>query len=215
VTLPVARSAPARLPRPARRALVFATLTLLLTGTVLAWLFVRFREERDARSQREEAVQTATNGLETSLRIAASALGGVPAIVDRDGTVDLDAFQAYGQDVLRSGTSSGLAYEAVVAGPDRAAFEAATGLTIKDQAADGQLVPAAVRDRYCPIVSVVLGPTGKPGSEGLPPTVPHRPERSHSPRRSQGCRPASPRCRCSAPSMRPAPAPATANRSGS
>ena len=91
----------------------------------------------------------------------------MPAIVRSDGTVDLDAFQAYGADVLAAKTGTGMAYVAVVAGPDRAAFEAATGLTIEDQGADGQLVPAAVRDRYCPIVSVVVGPQGVPGSEGF------------------------------------------------
>jgi serine phosphatase RsbU (regulator of sigma subunit)/anti-sigma regulatory factor (Ser/Thr protein kinase)/GAF domain-containing protein len=164
---PVAPGAPSRFPRPARRALVFAILLLLLIGTLLSWLFVRLREDDQARTQREEAIGTAASALQTSLRIAGSALRGVPAIVRPDGTVDLAAFQAYGADVLDAKTGSGMAYEAVVSGPDRAAFEAATGLTIKDQAPDGRLVPAAVRDRYCPIVSVVIGPQRVPGSEGF------------------------------------------------
>ena len=164
---PVAPAAPSRFPRPARRALVFVILLLLLIGTLLSWLFVRLREDDVAQTQREESLETATSSLQTSLRIAESALRGVPAIVRSDGTVDLDAFQAYGADVLAAKTGTGMAYVAVVPGPDRAAFEAATGLTIEDQGADGQLVPAAVRDRYCPIVSVVVGPQGVPGSEGF------------------------------------------------
>ncbi|HEX6786778.1 MAG TPA: CHASE domain-containing protein, partial [Acidimicrobiales bacterium] len=164
---PVAPAAPSRLPRPARRALVFAILLLLFIGTLFSWLFVRLREDDQAHNQREEAIDTAASALQTSLRIAGSALRGVPAIVRPDGTVDLAAFQAYGADVLDANTGSGMAYEAVVPGPDRAAFEAATGLTIKDQGPDGQLVPAPARDRYCPIVSVVVGPQGARGSEGF------------------------------------------------
>jgi anti-sigma regulatory factor (Ser/Thr protein kinase)/CHASE1-domain containing sensor protein len=167
VAEPVAPGAPSRFPRPARRALAFAILLLLLTGTLLSWLFVRVREDDEAHNQREEALDAAASALQTSLRISESALRGVPAIVRPDGTVDVAAFQAYGADVLDAKTGSGLAYEAVVAGPDRAAFEAATGLTIQDQGPNGKLVPAAVRDRYCPIVSVVVGPQGVPGSEGF------------------------------------------------
>jgi anti-sigma regulatory factor (Ser/Thr protein kinase)/GAF domain-containing protein len=167
VTEPVAPAAPSRFPRPARRALVFAILLLLLIGTLLSWLFVRLREDEVAQTQRDEALGTAASSLQTSLRIAESALRGIPAIVRPDGTVNVDAFQAYGADVLAAKSGTGMAYVAVVAGPDRAEFEAATGLTIEDQGADGQLVPAAVRDRYCPIVSVVIGPQGVPGSEGF------------------------------------------------
>ena len=119
------------------------------------------------RPDGDEALGTAVSSLQTSLRIAESALRGVPAIVRPDGSVDLDAFQAYGADVLDAKTGTGMAYVAVVAGRDRAAFEATTGLTIEDQGADGQLVPAAVRDRYCPIVSLAIGPQGVAGSEGF------------------------------------------------
>jgi serine phosphatase RsbU (regulator of sigma subunit)/anti-sigma regulatory factor (Ser/Thr protein kinase)/CHASE1-domain containing sensor protein len=167
VAEPVAPGAPSRFPRPARRALVFVILLLLLIATLLSWLFVRLREDNVAQTQRDEALETASSALQTSLRIAESALRGVPAIVRPDGRVEVAVFQAYGADVLAAKTGTGMAYEAVVAGPDRAAFEAATGLTIQDQRADGQLVPAASRDRYCPIVSLVLGPQGVPGSEGF------------------------------------------------
>jgi serine phosphatase RsbU (regulator of sigma subunit)/anti-sigma regulatory factor (Ser/Thr protein kinase)/GAF domain-containing protein len=167
VAEPVAPAAPSRFPRPARRALVFVTLLLLLIGTLLSWLFVRLREDDVAQTRRDEALGTAVSSLQTSLRIAESALRGVPALVRPDGTVDLDAFQAYGADVLDAKTGTGMAYVAVVPGRDRAPFEATTGLTIADQGANGQFVPAAVRDRYCPIVSVVIGPQGVPGSEGF------------------------------------------------
>jgi anti-sigma regulatory factor (Ser/Thr protein kinase)/CHASE1-domain containing sensor protein/GAF domain-containing protein len=167
VTEPVPPLSPSYYRRPARRALVFVILLLLLIVTLLSWLFVRRREDEAARAQRSESVEAAASALDTSLRVTASALRGVPTIVRSDGSVDVDAFQAFGADVLADDNGAGLAYEAIVDGPDRAEFEARTGLTIKDQDAAGNLVPAATRQRYCPIVSVVVGQGGGSGSEGF------------------------------------------------
>ena len=92
----------------------------------------------------------------------------MPAIVRPDGTVDLDAFQAYGADVLaredrhRDGLRGrrGRCRPGRVRGGHRPDDR-------RTRARTASSCPAAVRDRYCPIVSVVVGPQGVPGSEGF------------------------------------------------
>src|SRR5262245_60896532 len=106
VTEPVTPLSPSRDRRPARRALVFAILLLLLLATLMSWLFVRRREDAEARAQQSESVEAAAAALDTSLRVSASTLRGLPTIVRADGTVDIEAFQAFGADVLAGGNGA-------------------------------------------------------------------------------------------------------------
>jgi hypothetical protein len=95
------------------------------------------------RSRTDEALGTAASSLQTSLRIAESALRGAPAIVRPGGTATSTPSRPTAPTCSPRSTWHRMAYVAVVAGPDRPRFEApATGLTIQDQGADG-LVPAA------------------------------------------------------------------------
>jgi serine phosphatase RsbU (regulator of sigma subunit) len=118
--------------------LLFALVGLGALATVLS-----IREEREAvRLGDDRAADLAASRLSGALQQTLGALRGADALVV-DGVVD-DEVSLY----------DALAYSTIVAATDRAAFEASTGLTVRDTDGAGGLVPAAARARHVVVVDV-------------------------------------------------------------
>jgi hypothetical protein len=83
----------------------------------------------------------------------AASLRGAPVVVLPDGSVSVPTFERFAVDIVARSALNAVALEEVVDGGGRQAFEDRTGVTIRDRGADG-FVPAAVRDRYCPVAAV-------------------------------------------------------------
>jgi GAF domain-containing protein/CHASE1-domain containing sensor protein len=147
---PRAPGTPARPAAPAPLRLwprVAAVVLVLLVGGAGA-LVVADDARRDA-TQREEllAAQTANLAAATVQQLVA-AISGVSGLPDASGVVDQEAFAAYALGAVEESPFESLAYAPVVAGPDRAAFEASVGRPITDRPGGA---PAPARDTYLPV----------------------------------------------------------------
>ena len=147
---PRAPGTPARPAAPAPLRLwprVAAVVLVLLVGGAGA-LAVADDARRDA-TQREEllAAQTANLAAATVQQLVA-AISGVSGLPDASGVVDREAFAAYALGAVEESPFESLAYAPVVAGPDRAAFEASVGRPITDRPGGA---PAPARDTYLPV----------------------------------------------------------------
>ena len=130
--------APLRFLRP----LVFGLTVLAAASAVIVAVLVA-RTQADQRSddlgrQAADAAASVVSGL-------VAGLGGAPGLVSGDGSVRVDAFDAYAQNVVQQSPAQALALVSVVEDADRAAIEQAIGRPIVD-AVGGP--PANHRPRY-------------------------------------------------------------------
>jgi GAF domain-containing protein len=93
------------------------------------------------------AARIAADRFETSLTAATNSVAGVGALAV-DGVIDADEFEVFGTEVAASSGIPALAFFEVVAGADRAMWEASTGTSMKDTDGAGGFVPAKPRDEH-------------------------------------------------------------------
>jgi len=115
---------------------------------------VGFAHERSRAERRDgQAASQAATAIEDQVVRSMAALRGAAAL-GVDGTVTPDEFEAYATDVVGATDFPSLQLVQVVPGPEREVFEDGTGIAIEDREGD-ELVPAAERRRYLPVVDVV------------------------------------------------------------
>ena len=148
-------TASARVPRSAQRRVGDIALRTVLVVAVLfaglgAALVMGRRSQRNAEALRSELATRATIDIRaTTLQITA-ALSGVNGLVDAKGRVEERSFDRFAVGALTHTSLGALAYEPVVRGTDRAAFEAQIGRRIHN-AAPGTPSPAPPNDVYYPV----------------------------------------------------------------
>jgi GAF domain-containing protein/CHASE1-domain containing sensor protein len=129
---------------------VAAVVLVLLVGGAGA-LAVADDARRDA-TQREELLAEQTGNLAVAtVQQLVAAISGVSGLSDPSGVVDRQAFEAYALGAVEASPFESLAFAPVVAGPDRAAFEASVGRPITDRPGGA---PEPVRDVYLPVAWV-------------------------------------------------------------
>ena len=125
---------------------------MLLLGcgaTFLAW-----RSESRAADERDQrAADVAAATLSELLMQSISSLRNTDGLAV-DGSVSPTEFQAAASNLLPNSLFVAVAYAQVVAESDRTAFEASSGLTIRDTTGDGDFVTAANRDPHLVVVAV-------------------------------------------------------------
>jgi serine phosphatase RsbU (regulator of sigma subunit) len=147
--------------------LLFVVALLGIAGGAGAgFLFARETAEDDAQDRVDAIAAAAGLSVGALLDRATDALGGASAVVDPDGSFDLDAFEAYARDVANEGAVGPVALIGVVEGPDRAAVEELIGGPLRSLGADGRLTTAPDADRYYPVLATpVVG--DEPGFTAL------------------------------------------------
>jgi serine phosphatase RsbU (regulator of sigma subunit)/CHASE1-domain containing sensor protein len=127
-----------------------AVVLVLLVGGAGA-LAVADDARRDA-TQREELLADQTGNLAmATVQQLVAAISGVSGLSDPSGVVDRQAFEAYALGAVEASPLESLAFAPVVAGPDRASFEASVGRPITDRPGGA---PEPVRDGYVPVAWV-------------------------------------------------------------
>jgi GAF domain-containing protein len=115
----------------------------------LAW-----RAENNAAIERDQrAADVAAANLSELLMQTISSLRNTDGLAV-DGSVSADEFAAAAANVLPGSLFQAIAYSEVVTEGDRAAFEARSGLTIRDTNGEGDFVDAAARDPHLVVVAV-------------------------------------------------------------
>lgn len=127
-----------RLQRPAVFGLVTAAAAI---SVIVSLAVVRARAEERAGELTDDAGAAAAASM-TSLM---SGLGGAGALVGADGSVGIEAFDAYAQDVVRQSPAQALGLVLNVPDGQQSAVEQAIGHTIVDKVGGG---PAAHRPSY-------------------------------------------------------------------
>lgn len=143
-------------PLPTRRfqrARIGLVLLVIALGAIATWAAYGRSEAELARKDRVVARQ-ATDLIDAIMTSTEAGLGGAGGVIEPDGTVDVEAFDAYGNGVVAATTLNALAYEAVVPEADRAAFEASVGRPIIDRPGPSASV-APARPVHYPVVRVV------------------------------------------------------------
>jgi sigma-B regulation protein RsbU (phosphoserine phosphatase) len=126
----------------------------VIVATLLSSVAYRGREDRDAERKHKADATKVIASLAGGYAQTEAVLATANALVDVDGTVDEARLETFAQVLFAPGVASALAFEPVVLDSDRARFEASTGITIIDRAADGSFVRAPRRDVYFPVLSV-------------------------------------------------------------
>jgi serine phosphatase RsbU (regulator of sigma subunit)/sensor domain CHASE-containing protein len=119
---------------------------LFVLGSLATLLSVR-TEQDAARLRDARAAEVVASRLSGALQRTVAALRGADALAV-DGSVSADEFAAFARDIVDGSLYRAIAFAQVVDGDDRAAFEARTGLTIRDTDGKGGLVTSPPRDQY-------------------------------------------------------------------
>ncbi len=125
---------------------------LFVLGSLATLLSVR-TEQDAARLRDARAAEIVSSRLSGALQHTVAALRGADALAV-DGSVSADEFTAYARDIVDGSLYRAIAFARVVSGGDRAAFEASTGLIIRDTDGKGGLVTAPQRDQYYVVTEV-------------------------------------------------------------
>ena len=132
----------------------FAFVALVVVAAS-GFVWARGRADLLADRRVSDAADRAGVALVEAVRSIEQRQLGAQAIV-RDGTLDLEVFGAFADDVLEGSDAFALGLVAVVEGDERASFEELTGLQIRS-IVGSSLAAAPAADRYLPLVA------GRPG----------------------------------------------------
>lgn len=127
---------------------------LLAGGTAVA--LAALREHEDAEESQRETSELVRTDVAASVHQVLASLAGTSAVVaDENFQVNVDRWRRFASEAAERSVVDSLALEVKVPDSQRAAFEAFTGHPIleRDPTTD-ELVPAATRDVYLPILSV-------------------------------------------------------------
>ncbi|MFL6206072.1 MAG: CHASE domain-containing protein, partial [Acidimicrobiales bacterium] len=139
----------------------------IVAVTGLAAIAVAERQAEDDASARQRALTTEASMLvESTGRASVTALAGAGGLVSETGTVDLDSFGTFADEVAAASPIQALGLEPVTPLEDRPELEAAIGGQILDQR-DGELVPAGERPLYYPVRAIEPATPTNQASVGL------------------------------------------------
>lgn len=125
----------------------------LAAGTIGAYV-VAAADEREGFDREADALAAeATEGVRTAVTRATDLLRGSSALVAPSGSVDVDAFEAFGEDVLGS-VEEGIALGLAVSGEERDGFERMVG-QVRVRTPDGSFRRAPPAPEHFPLVRVV------------------------------------------------------------
>lgn len=158
------------LPSPARPRVSRSLLAALLFGAasvgLLATAVSAERAAAQARTQDDEAAAGAAAALREELTSTRSSFAGVDALAV-DGTVSADEFTAFGTDVVRVSGLEAVAFSQPVAEADRVAWEAQTGLPLRQSDGAGGLRPADPRAEHVVVLFTVPATESTTALRGL------------------------------------------------
>lgn len=145
----------ARAPKSAQRRFGDMALRTVLVVAVLfaglgAALVMGRRSQRNAEALRSELATRATIDIRAATEQITAAMSGANGLVDAQGRVEERSFDRFAVGALAHTSLGALAYEPVVRGTERAAFEAEIGRRIHT-AAPGTPSPAPPNDVYYPV----------------------------------------------------------------
>lgn len=133
---------------------IFAVVLLVLVlGTVAGTVLARDRALRTVYDRASRTAEAVAAVLEVDLRLITARIGGAGAIVDADGELQLDVFDAFARDTVGTERPGPLVLLEVVTRSERAAFEARVGSPILVLDEDGPR-PAPPGDVHYPVVAV-------------------------------------------------------------
>ena len=126
-------------------------LVILVLGGVVSVLLYH-QADQNASAQEKDLATRAARTLVNTTAVLDAGFAGSAAVVDIDGTVGRAGFDAFADAVARATNVRAIGYEPIVDDADRAAFEARIGSPITESGPSGQLVPAATRPTYAPLL---------------------------------------------------------------
>lgn len=149
----VAVAAPAEGGRRAQRALTSLALLGVAVATAAGYVAAVRDEERAFERVADALVQEAAAATSTVVGQAAERLAGAAALVDEEGVIDRDGFDAFGEAVLTD-DGSAVALGVVIPGEARQLFEQSeTEIIVRRPG--GSYGPAPSADEHFPVVDVV------------------------------------------------------------
>src|SRR4051812_44024505 len=106
-----------------KRARIGLVLLVVALGAVATMAAYR-RSESDLDRKDRVVARQATDLIDAIMTSTEAGLGGADGVIEADGTIDLESFEAYGRGVVAATTLTALAFEPVVPESERATFEA-------------------------------------------------------------------------------------------
>lgn len=129
----------------------FAVVAAIAIGSIAIALVVHGRERDNfERTQHSEATRAAHQA-EAQAALSVGQLASAAAFYQAEGRFSRHEFEVVADSLLDSGTLSATAFIGSVPGAARERYERASGLTITERGALGQLRPAAARAHYFPL----------------------------------------------------------------
>lgn len=136
-----------------RRTLSWLVVAALLAATALAAARAWDVEERDAAEANGALARQAASVAQQEIAVLAAGVRGGDAVLEANGDVDPDRFDAFARDVLRRTAFPALAFASYVRAGDRDAIEAGLEGPIS-QLTDEGFRRARERPAYAPITSI-------------------------------------------------------------
>src|SRR5262249_2283785 len=126
-------------------------VALLTVVTIVMWLALRAREDRDASRTPPDETTAPVSRPSGGFHQTEGVLSSASTLIGPSGQVDQAGFATFAQVLLSSGLSNGVGFASVVNDADRAAFEARYAHPITDLSPGGTFTVAPKRPVYFPI----------------------------------------------------------------
>jgi serine phosphatase RsbU (regulator of sigma subunit) len=140
-----------RRPSSVRRRVAWASVVVVLVAAIVSSAALALRQQSDQEEHEEAEAQAAVDAVEDIIAGTTQALGEASALVDDDGTVTDDRFEAFAAAVASDSSVFAVAYSPLVSHADREDFELDNRLTIQDiDPTTARLTEAPARSRYAP-----------------------------------------------------------------
>ena len=144
-----------RRPSSVRRWVAWASVVVVLVAALVSSAALALRRQADTEQREDAEAATAIAAVEDILDGTTQALRGAAGLVDEEGNVTQERFEAFAAAVASDSSVLAIGHSPVVEDEDRDEFETETGIEIQDFDAETQtLSPAPRRDRYAPTLYV-------------------------------------------------------------